>query len=165
MEHIDLKDFDIMGIFTLKDVAGIEKYVTEVSGNEYLSRSREYYQQKNFTELSNDRDMLNSLLTIGCRLSAKPDYKLLGKTKEWEEEWQSKVESLWRSWAETTPSTLIRISSAKAKNPVHAGIWLNVDGGGVLYCVREIGVVFQDIASLNLCGWFFHSYYRVKENT
>ena len=66
MEHIDLKDFDIMGIFTLKDVAGIEKYVTEVSGNEYLSRSREYYQQKNFTELSNDRDMLNSLLTIGC---------------------------------------------------------------------------------------------------
>ena len=39
MEHIDLKDFDIMGIFTLKDVAGIEKYVTEVSGNEYLSRS------------------------------------------------------------------------------------------------------------------------------
>lgn len=47
MEHIDLKDFDIMGIFTLKDVAGIEKYVTEVSGNEYLSRSREYYQQKN----------------------------------------------------------------------------------------------------------------------
>ena len=66
MEHIDLKDFDIMGIFTLKDVAGIEKYVTEVSGNEYLSRSKEYYQQKNFTELSNDRDMLNSLLTIGC---------------------------------------------------------------------------------------------------
>lgn len=24
MEHIDLKDFDIMGVFTLKDVAGIE---------------------------------------------------------------------------------------------------------------------------------------------
>ncbi len=53
----------------------------------------------------------------------------------------------------------------QAKNPVHAGIWLDVDGGGVLHCVREIGVVFQDIASLNLCGWFLHSYYRVKENT
>ncbi len=52
----------------------------------------------------------------------------------------------------------------QAKNPVHAGIWLDVDGGGVLHCVREIGVVFQDIASLNLCGWFLHSYYRVKEN-
>lgn len=63
MEHIDLKDFDIMGIFTLKEVAGIEKYVTEVSGNEYLSRSKEYYLQKNFTELSNDRDTLNSILT------------------------------------------------------------------------------------------------------
>ena len=40
-----------------------------------------------------------------------------------------------------------------------------VDGGGVLHCVRGNGVVFQDIASLNLCGWFLHSYYRVKENT
>lgn len=47
MEHIDLKDFDIMGIFTLKEVAGIEKYVTEVSNREYLSRSKEYYLQKN----------------------------------------------------------------------------------------------------------------------
>ncbi len=52
----------------------------------------------------------------------------------------------------------------QAKNPVHAGIWLDVDGGGVLHCVREIGVVFQDVPSLNLCGWFLHSYYRVKED-
>lgn len=50
----------------------------------------------------------------------------------------------------------------QAKNPVHAGIWLDVDGGGVLHCVRGNGVVFQDVPSLNLCGWFLHSYYRVK---
>ena len=52
----------------------------------------------------------------------------------------------------------------QAKNPVHAGIWLDIDGGGVLHCVRENGVVFQDVPSLNLCGWFLHSYYRIKEN-
>ena len=44
----------------------------------------------------------DNIVGVGFRLSAKPDYKLLGKTKEWEEEWQAKVESLWRSWAETT---------------------------------------------------------------
>ena len=44
----------------------------------------------------------DNIVGVGFRLSAKPDYKLLGKTKEWEEEWQGKVESLWRSWAETT---------------------------------------------------------------
>jgi hypothetical protein len=51
----------------------------------------------------------------------------------------------------------------QAKNPVHAGIWLDIDGGGVLHCVRGSGVVFQSIVTLNLCGWFLHSYYRVKE--
>lgn len=44
----------------------------------------------------------DNIVGTGFRLSAKPDYKLLGKTKEWEEEWQVKVESVWRSWAETT---------------------------------------------------------------
>ena len=50
----------------------------------------------------------------------------------------------------------------QAKNPVHAGLWLDVDGGGVLHCVRESGVVFQNVRSLNLAGWFLDSYYRVK---
>lgn len=46
--------------------------------------------------------LTDNIVGVGFRLSAKPDYKLLGKSKEWEEEWQVKVESLWRSWAETT---------------------------------------------------------------
>ena len=50
----------------------------------------------------------------------------------------------------------------QAKNPVHAGLWLDIDGGGILHCVRRSGVVFQNIASLNLSGWFIDSYYRVK---
>lgn len=46
--------------------------------------------------------LTDNIVGTGLRLSAKPDYKLLGKTKEWEEEWQDKTERLWRSWAETT---------------------------------------------------------------
>lgn len=45
--------------------------------------------------------LTDNIVGTGLRLSVKPDYKLLGKTKDWEEEWQAKVESLWRSWAET----------------------------------------------------------------
>ena len=63
MERVNLTDFDIMGIFTLKEVTGIEDYVTSVSDGQYLSRSKEYYKPKNFTELSTDRDFLNTLLT------------------------------------------------------------------------------------------------------
>lgn len=51
----------------------------------------------------------------------------------------------------------------QSKNPVHAGLWLDVDGGGVLHCVRDSGVVFQNVHSLNLNGWYLDSYYRVKE--
>lgn len=51
----------------------------------------------------------------------------------------------------------------QAKNPIHAGLWLDIDGGGVLHCVRGNGVVFQNVRSLNSCGWFLNSYYRVKE--
>lgn len=51
----------------------------------------------------------------------------------------------------------------QAKNPVHCGLWLEIDGGGVLHCVRESGVVFQNIRSLNLSGWYLHSFYRVKQ--
>ena len=52
----------------------------------------------------------------------------------------------------------------QAKNPVHVGIWLDVDGGGVLHCCRNSGVVFQNVPTLNATGWFLHSYYQVKNN-
>ncbi len=61
MERVNLTDFDIMGIFTLKVVTGIVDYVTSVSDGQYLSRSKEYYKPKNFTELSTDRDFKYSI--------------------------------------------------------------------------------------------------------
>ncbi|MFV0626612.1 MAG: phage portal protein [Alphaproteobacteria bacterium] len=45
--------------------------------------------------------LTDNVVGVGFRLYSRPDYRLLGKTKEWEEAWQVKVESLWRSWAET----------------------------------------------------------------
>ena len=45
--------------------------------------------------------LTDNIVGTGFRLSVKPDYKALGKSKEWEEEWQVKVEGLWRSWAES----------------------------------------------------------------
>ena len=43
-------------------------------------------------------------------------------------------------------------------------VWLDVDGGGVLHCCRNSGVVFQNVPSLNATGWFLNSYYQVKNN-
>ncbi|MDR2902503.1 MAG: phage portal protein [Lactobacillales bacterium] len=43
----------------------------------------------------------DNIVGVGFRLSSKPDYKMLGKSKEWEEEWQQKVEGLWQTWANT----------------------------------------------------------------
>ena len=47
------------------------------------------------------RTHLDNIVGAGLRLSAKPDYKLLGQTPEWAYEWAKGVESLWRSFAET----------------------------------------------------------------
>ena len=38
----------------------------------------------------------------GLRLAASPDYRALGKDPAWAEQWSRNVESLWRTWAEST---------------------------------------------------------------
>ncbi len=52
---------------------------------------------------------------------------------------------------------------AHAKYPSHIGIWLDVDRGGVLHCVRKAGVVFSDLIKLRLSGWGHIEYYRHKD--
>jgi lambda family phage portal protein len=39
---------------------------------------------------------------IGLRLAASPDYRALGKTIDWAEEWSRNVESLWKNYADST---------------------------------------------------------------
>ena len=47
--------------------------------------------------------------------------------------------------------------------PVHIGVWLDIDGGGVLHAVRHAGVVFQTLAALNAHGWRIEGHYRFKD--
>ncbi len=56
VEKLKLKDFDIIGLIKLKDIQGIEKYVTPLENDDgkidrYLSRSKEYYNVKTMSSL------------------------------------------------------------------------------------------------------------------
>ena len=69
-EKIRLSEFDILGVIDLndlRDAIGIEKYLTPVIEGgkvvKYLSRSKEYYNVKNMTELATERENLGHLLT------------------------------------------------------------------------------------------------------
>jgi hypothetical protein len=52
----------------------------------------------------------------------------------------------------------------QSRHPVHVGVWLAVDGGGVLHAVKDAGVVFQKLPELLLHGWRVEGYYRFVEN-
>lgn len=53
----------------------------------------------------------------------------------------------------------------QSRYPVHIGVWLDIDGGGVLHAVRHAGVVFQTLAALDAHGWRIEGYYRFREPT
>jgi len=48
----------------------------------------------------------------------------------------------------------------QARYPIHVGVWLAVDNGGVLHCSQEAGVAFQTLNSLALNGWSVEGFYR-----
>lgn len=39
------------------------------------------------------------------------------------------------------------------RNPLHAGVWLDVDGGGVLHCARGCGVIFTRDSAWSMSGF------------
>lgn len=51
----------------------------------------------------------------------------------------------------------------QSRQPVHVGVWLGLDGGGVLHCMQGAGVVFQRLEPLALHGWQVEGFYRFKE--
>lgn len=53
----------------------------------------------------------------------------------------------------------------QSRYPVHIGVWLNIDGGGVLHAVRHAGVVFQTLAALDAHGWRIEGFYRFRDPT
>lgn len=48
------------------------------------------------------------------------------------------------------------------RRPMHIGTWLNIDGGGVLHCVRGVGVVFTSDASWLVSGFGRREFFRYK---
>jgi hypothetical protein len=66
-----------------------------------------------------------------------------------------------RRWAKVEhPAEGDCVLLRQSRHPIHVGIWLDVDGGGVLHCSRESGVVFQNPAALKLNGWGIEGFYR-----
>ena len=53
----------------------------------------------------------------------------------------------------------------QSRYPVHVGVWLAADGGGVLHCVQGNGVVFQSTAALAQHGWQVEGCYRFTQNS
>ena len=50
----------------------------------------------------------------------------------------------------------------QSRYPVHVGIWLDIDGGGVLHCAQSVGVVFQDLWALDRHGWRVEGFYAFR---
>lgn len=48
----------------------------------------------------------------------------------------------------------------QSRHPIHVGLWLDVDGGGVLHAARGIGVAFQKPLDLLAQGWRIEGFYR-----
>jgi len=44
----------------------------------------------------------------------------------------------------------------------HVGIWLDIDNGGILHAIENIGVIFQNKIHLRASGWLKINYYRIK---
>lgn len=65
----------------------------------------------------------------GLRLSAMPDYRVLGKTREWAEEWSNNVEAQFRPWAETCECDAAGLQNlAGLSRTFFQGALLNGDG-------------------------------------
>jgi hypothetical protein len=50
--------------------------------------------------------------------------------------------------------------SVLVRSPAHYGVWLDIDGGGVLHCLRGAGVVFTTAASWATSGLGRRQYLR-----
>jgi hypothetical protein len=51
-------------------------------------------------------------------------------------------------------------SAALVRRPMHIGVWIDVDGGGVLHCVRGCGVIFTSDSSWHSSGFGRREFFR-----
>lgn len=65
------------------------------------------------------------------------------------------------AWIEITqPVEGDAVLMAHGRRPLHVGIWISADGGGVLHCDHDAGVMFSRPRHLSAAGWLRLSYYR-----
>lgn len=62
-EKVQLHEFDSNGLIDLDDATGIEDLVAPLKNGKYLSRNESYYESKTYSELSQKRKELRSILT------------------------------------------------------------------------------------------------------
>ena len=65
------------------------------------ARSQDLIRNNGFAQ-SGEQATLDNVVGTGLRLSAKPDYRALGRDIMWAKEWARDVESKFRAWANTT---------------------------------------------------------------
>jgi len=59
-----------------------------------------------------------------------------------------------------TPQDGDAVLMSHSRFPSHIGVWVDVDGGGVLHCQERTGVVFQKQQDLLLGSWPKLEFYR-----
>ncbi len=67
-----------------------------------VGRERDLARNNGIAHGAHQTGLDNVVGPTGLRLSSTPDYRALGKDREWAEEWSNQVEALWRPWANTT---------------------------------------------------------------
>jgi len=72
----------------------------ELAGEQQTIAARAYDLERNHGIAAGAiRTNLDNIVGTGLRLAAKPDYRALGRTKEWADEWAKNVEALWRTFS------------------------------------------------------------------
>lgn len=78
----------------------LESADTELSGESETMAARAYDLERNHGIAAGAiRTNVDNIVGTGLRLSAKPDYRALGRDKAWADEWAKNVEAKWRTFA------------------------------------------------------------------
>lgn len=67
------------------------------------------------------------------------------------------------NWVETqVPEDGDAVLMSQNRRPSHVGLWLDLNGGGVLHCVKGSGVIFSRRDHLQQMGYSVLGFYRYK---
>jgi hypothetical protein len=61
-----------------------------------------------------------------------------------------------------SPEALCGVAMAANSRISHVGLWLDIDGGGILHSNRASGVVFQSLATIRQNGIQNFKFYKFK---